>query len=102
MLLLFVEIHILFQRYNLTVYTCTLKSCFKGILQNLFMLTLSSPDDWCENHDSGSVFFCKDSVNNLIYRLLFYLLTAVGAMRDSDPRIKKTQVIVDFRYRSDS
>ncbi len=68
----------------------------------LCMFTLTS-----SYNRSKKLYFCicrklHYPVDYLIHGLLLYLTSAYGAVGYADPRVQKTEVIVNFRYRTHS
>ncbi len=71
-----------------------------GILQQLFVLAFSSPDDGGEDHQPGVIRHRLDGAHHLVNGLLADLLAALGAVGDADAGVQQAQVIMDFGHRA--
>ena len=65
------------------------------------MLSLSSPDDRRKKLDPGPFRKMQDRIHHFIDRLPADLPAALRAVGDPDARVKKTQIIIDLRHRTD-
>ena len=70
------------------------------LIQYLFMTSLSSSHNRCQQLDPGTFRQFHNLIHHLIHRLLCDNLPTLRAMRDTDSRIQQTKVIVDLRHRS--
>src|SRR5699024_3762051 len=86
---------------NTSIHSDTDITAFLGILENLLMLSLSSPYDWSQKLDSCSFFQLHQTVYHLVHCLPADRLSAFRTMRNSNPCIKQTEIIINLRYRSD-
>ena len=69
---------------------------FTGVLENFQVLALLTPDDGGHDHDAGGLRQGHDLVDDLIHRLLFDLLAALGTVRGAHPGPEQSQVVVDL------
>ena len=76
-------------------------SALLGLLKDLLMTAFSAPHDRCQKLNPASFGEFHDTVDHLIDSLPLDHAAAVRAVRDTDPRVKKTQVIVNLRNCSD-
>ena len=73
-------------------------AAFSGLLQNLHMLALASPDHRRQQLDFCSLRQIHNLVYHLIHRLFADFLAALGTMGNADSGIEKSHVIVNLRY----
>ena len=71
------------------------------IVEKFRILAFSAADDGGEDLYARSLLHFHDPVNDRIERLLFDLNAADGTVRDTDARVKQTQIVVYLRDRSD-
>ena len=64
------------------------------------MAALSSSYNRCEQLQAGSLRQCHQLVHHLVNGLLHDRLATVGTVRNADPGIEQTEIVVDFRDRS--
>ena len=72
--------------------TCTLSS-----VQSLLVFTLFTSDNRCKDLELGSVAQGHDLIAHLIHSLSADLSSAIRTVRNTDPGIEKSEVIVDLR-----
>ena len=101
MLFVLVQLDLLGQIIQVSVHTHPHIAALFGIGKNLFVHSLLRPDNRRENQEARSLREGKDAVDDLIGGLLADLPAADRAMRDAHPRVEQSEIVVDFRDRSD-
>ena len=72
-----------------------------GVLKNLDMLALLAPDHRREDLNARAFGKLQYAIHDLVDGLLPDLLAAPGAVGYSHPRPEQTQIVVNFRHRTD-
>ena len=78
------------------------EAAFFGILYKLVVFSLTPSDNRCKQLDPCAFLKGEYLVNHLIHRLLGYLFPAFGTMGYTYSCIKKSEIIMNLGYRSDS
>ena len=89
---------------KLNHFTVDNRSCVAladEILEKVDKLSLFLINQLGENLKSRAVFELKNLVNNLLWRLLYDLFAALGAVWNSNASPEQPQVVVNLGYRSD-
>ncbi len=69
-----------------------------GAVNDLFMASLTSPDDRREDLHPRSLGQGHHAVHHLVHGLLGDLPAAVGAVGRADPGIEQTKIVIDLRH----
>ena len=75
---------------------------FLGVCEDFFMSAFFSADNRRENHEPLPLGELHYFVNDGVLRGLANLLTADGAMRNSETCIKQAEIVIDFGDSADS
>ena len=71
-----------------------------GPVNDLLMASLAAADDRGQDLDSRPLGQFHHAVHHLVYGLLCNLPAAVGAVRDTDPGVKQSEIVVDLCHRA--
>src|SRR5699024_9961477 len=66
-------------------------------IQKLGVSSLSASYHRCKKLDFGTLRKAHNLIRHLIHRLLFDFLSTVRTVRNSNPRIEETEIIIDLR-----
>ncbi len=88
------------QIVNYTVYPNAGKPAPAGGIQFLHVLSLAGTHPGSQHKDFGSLRQGKHLIDNLVDGLLPDFPAADRAVRDSNARIQKPQIIINFCYRA--
>ena len=102
MLFVFVKLNCFGQLVHTAVHTYTDISALFGIGKHLFIRSLSVAHNRCQHNKALSPRKLHYPVDYLVCRLSAYLLTADRTVRNTDPRIKQPQIVINFGYGSNS
>ena len=100
MLLVFLKLDLLVQVVHQAVHPGPDKTGFPGGLELFLMLALPSPDHRRKHLDAALFRQSQHLIHDLVDGLLLDLPAADRAMRDTDPGIEQTQVVVDLGDRA--
>ncbi len=101
MFLIFFKLNGFRQIIEIAVHTHTDKTALARGVKLFGMFALASPHHGSKHLNLCSLFQIENAVDNLVNGLLLNFPTADRAVRDSDSRVQKTQIVVNLRYRSD-
>ena len=94
MLFVLIHFYLLGQVVDYAIDTHSCVSLFYQVFKLLAVFALSSPYYRCKYLELCALGKLHYLINNLIYRLLFYLLAAHGTMRYSHSCIKQSEIVV--------
>ncbi|MPM44871.1 hypothetical protein SDC9_91553 [bioreactor metagenome] len=98
MLFIFIQLELLVQLIEGTVYSDADIAGFAGLFKGLGVLALFTPHHRGHHLDAGALRQRKHLVDDLVDGLLPDFFPALGAVRRTGPGPEKAQIVIDFRH----
>ena len=96
MLFILLQLDFLGQLIHIPVHDDTHVAAPLCLLEKLYMLALAPTHDRGKKLNLRPIRQCHDLIHHLVHSLFFDLFSALGTVRNTNPRVEKAKVIVDF------